>query len=222
MLRKPMRCGCACMLVVSAFLSTSCGGPKETSNSTGMSAAQANAFAESISLAATSSMSSSAIKAAAALSDAILPTKVQEADPLADAILPKEVQPRASILINQPISASRLCTAGGRISVSGNISGTINDTGTGLILISATETVTDWGCLPPLIINGDPYISLSGQFSYFNGVPSTQQHLTINGGVKWGGTAEESCQIHLDTNFNRNGGGRTTGSVCNYVIDITF
>ena len=115
MLNKPMLCGCGSMLVVTAFLLMSCGGPEGSSSSTGMSAAQADAFAESISLAATSSMSSSAIKAAEAVSDAILPTELQEADPLAGEILPREVQPLASILINQPISASRLCTAGGRI-----------------------------------------------------------------------------------------------------------
>ena len=215
---KIRQCGYALLMAATTLLLASCGGGggggSDSSNSGGMSVTQAANFAKSISLAATSSMSGSAAKEIS-LSEAIVPAEGQQHESLEKTSL-------ASVMINQAISASRTCTIGGALKVLGNISGSINDTGTGLILISATETISDWKCEVPLIINGDPYVSLSGQFSYVNGVPSTQQHLTINGGFKWGTSAAESCQIHLDTNFNRNGGGRTTGTVCSQTVDITF
>ena len=50
--------------------------------------------------------------------------------------------------------------------------------------ISATETISDWMCLPPLVINGDPYISLTGTFSFMNGRPPPSS--------TWGSTAGSS------------------------------
>jgi hypothetical protein len=189
-------------------------------DSNSMSNLQASNFATSLSRAATSSMGSSAFKEPA-YSDSLFPAELQQ-----DAALSKTLYAvtcnTTSCLINQSITATRTCQSGGSMKVTGNISGTISNTGSGTILISATETITDWSCQTPLIINGDPYVSLSGTFSFLNGAPATQQHIGINGGFKWGTSSVQSCQIHLDTNFNRDGTGRTTGTVCNYNVDISF
>lgn len=129
----------------------------------------------------------------------------------------------ASVMVNQSATYTLNCESGGRITASANVTGSINDdTGTGVLLISATETISDWRCLPPFVINGDPYISLSGTFSFMNWAPATQQHIGIAGGFKWGTGSADSCQIHLDTNFGSNGSGRTTGTVCSHPIDISF
>lgn len=213
-----------------AALAISLGGMPGCGSSTGsdgtpdvdsMSSAQAEAFARSLSLAATSSMGSGAFTPPAEAAGAVA-TEVQQAGVVVSGLLSGVTCTQTSCVINQPISASRTCTAGGRIAVTGSITGSISSTGTGIIQISATETISDWMCLPPLVINGDPYVSLTGTFSFVNGVPATQQHVGINGGIKWGTTAAASCQIHLDTNFNRDGSGRTTGTVCGHTIDITY
>lgn len=120
-----------------------------------------------------------------------------------------------------PLSYRLNCTAGGRIEVSGSLTGTTSD-GSGLLQIGATETISDWECVTGYVINGDPYISLAGTFSFLNGVPSTQQSMTISGGFKWGLTAAESCQISLSINFGSGGSGTVTGTVCGYTVDATF
>ena len=122
---------------------------------------------------------------------------------------------------NIPISFGQNCTAGGRIAVTGSITGSTSN-GSGLLQIGATETITDWQCITGYIINGDPYITLAGTFSFLNGAPSTQQSMDINGGFKWGTTAAESCQIDLSINFNSNGSGSISGSVCGYTANASF
>jgi hypothetical protein len=122
---------------------------------------------------------------------------------------------------NIPIDFRQNCTAGGRIEVLGSLTGSTSN-GSGLLQIGATETISDWECITGFIVNGDPYISLSGTFSFLNGVPSTQQSMTISGGFKWGTTTEESCQISLSINFGTDGSGTITGSVCGYTVDASF
>lgn len=122
---------------------------------------------------------------------------------------------------NIPLSWRQNCTAGGAIEISGSITGTTTD-GSGFLQIGATETITDWQCITGYIINGDPYISLSGTFTFMGGVPSTQQSMTITGGFKWGTTAAESCQIYISINFNSGGGGTMSGTVCGYSVSANF
>lgn len=204
-------------LAAALALVSACGSSTDGSTSTsGMSATQADAFAKSLSLAATSSMTAFAPPAAA---ESAAERQVGAAG-LVDAA-GVSCTP-TSCVINQSISARRTCTSGGAIQVTGNISGTVNSSGTGLIQISATETISDWACLPPLLVNGDPYISLVGTFSFVNGSPGTQQHIGISGGIKWTGDGAGSCQIQLSTDFYRNGTGHTTGTVCGHTIDVTF
>lgn len=121
--------------------------------------------------------------------------------------------------INQTIAT---CTVGGRISVSGDITGSISSNGTGLLQIHLIETISDWSCITGFVINGDPYLSLTGTFSFFNGAPSSQQSIRMSGGIKWGTTAADSCQISLTTNFNSNGSGTTNGTICGRSINISF
>jgi hypothetical protein len=192
------------ILIVMALIVSACGsngglGDGVTASSTDMTSDQATHFAQSISRTSTNFMNAPAFKV--------------------NALSVANYQPKSAVMINQPVAYTLTCTAGGNMKASGNISGSISDTGTGTILIDVPITITDWGCEPPSIINGDPYISITGTFSFLNGYPSTQQHLGIHGGFK---SATQSCQISLDTNFNTAGGGHTSGIVCGYSIDFTF
>jgi hypothetical protein len=220
---KPVRSAHLAALMASLSFLAACGGGTSSSavDPGAMSPNQADAFAKSLSMAAVGSMGSSSFLRAEGAPDGQPAPEQQQVLALLNAAGLVSCTP-TSCMINQSISARRTCVTGGAINVTGNISGSISNTGSGVIQISATETISDWSCLPPLMINGDPYISLTGTFSFLNGVPATQQHVGIHGGIKWGTAAEQSCQISLDTNFNRDGTGRTTGTVCGHTIDVSF
>jgi hypothetical protein len=128
--------------------------------------------------------------------------------------------PPISCTFNVPIDAGINCTAGGRIQVLGSITGSMTD-GTGMLQIGATETISDWQCVTGFIVNGDPYISLTGTFSFMNYALSTQHQLTLTGGWKWGTTAAESCQLHLVIDIDDSGAGSITGDVCGYEVNVS-
>ncbi len=192
------------ILIVITHILSACGsngglGDVSSVASTDMTSGQATSFAQSISRISTNSMSAQAFR-------------VNELSGATSQLM-------AAHQINIPISYTLTCTSGGNMKASGNITGSISDTGSGAILIGVPITISDWSCQTPLIINGDPYISITGTFTFLNGAPSTQQHLGISGGFK---SATQSCQILLDTNFNTTGGGHTSGTVCGHSIDFTF
>ncbi len=168
-------------------------------NTNDMTADQATSFAKSVSRISTSSMRSQALKA--------------------NALSGEASQSMAAIQINQPISYTLTCTSGGNMKASGNITGSLSDNGTGYISLQIPITISDWSCQPPLMINGDPYISITGTFTFINGAPGTQQHISISGGFK---SATQSCPILLGTDFNSSGGGHTSGTCCGYSVDFTF
>lgn len=189
------------VLIVMTLMVSACGsdgglgdlGTIDTANSTDMSAAQASSFASSV-----SKISTGAVSAPEFAESSEIMTKAQ---------------------INRQISYTLNCTSGGNMKASGSITGSISDNGTGVISLQIPITITDWSCQTPLIINGDPYISITGTFSFVNGNPGTQQHITISGGFK---SETQSCQISLGTDFNTSGGGHTSGTVCGHSVDITF
>ncbi len=130
--------------------------------------------------------------------------------------------PISPTLVNVSVSQRTTCTSGGYISVLGGMSGSIDNNGTGVLLLSMTESIVDWQCIGGFVINGDPYISASGTFSYLNGQPGTRQDMTISGGFKWGTTAAQSCQIQLSILFNQTAGTYTmTGNVCGYQVSAS-
>lgn len=130
--------------------------------------------------------------------------------------------PPASRLIYWSGSHRVSCTAGGRIEVSGNISGNLDNNGSGALLIQVTETITDWRCIGGFVINGDPYISLTGVFTFLNGAPATQQTMHMSGGFKWGTAAAESCQLYLTILFSQNGHGSVSGTACGTAVYESF
>ena len=201
--------GAVAMIVITAC-GVGCGSSSSSNGSDSMSESQVSALSEQISDAAVDGMNSGnfAAMVVEGLQGESFKNNIQCND--------------SGCTVNVPIDFGVGCTAGGRIAVTGSITGSISTGGSGILQIGATETITDWQCITGYIVNGDPYISLSGTFTFLNFAPSTQQSVTISGGFKWGTTAEESCQISLSTNFSTGGGGRTTGTVCGNSVDASF
>jgi hypothetical protein len=183
-------------------------------DSNSLSNLQATNFAKNLSLASSRSLGKAPAKETE-YSDSVFLAEKQQPDALLKTL-------PLTVPINISIDSTQPCNSGGAMKATGRITGSVSDTGTAFISFSVIETITDWSCESPLTINGDPYISLTGTFSFLNGQPATTQHMGINGGIKWGTSSVQSCQVHLDTNFDRNGTGHTTGTVCGQSVDVTF
>lgn len=97
------------------------------------------------------------------------------------------VGPRDVQLVGYRVS----CGTGTHIEVTGSLNRNLDATLSGVVQVDLRMTFTD--CFMPgapvggpcLVVNGDPYLTLSGTVSYLNGVPSTQRHFRWDGGLKW-------------------------------------
>lgn len=123
-----------------------------------------------------------------------------------------------AVLINAPFSAQTNCTAGGNIKVSGSWTGSIDQTGSGVLSLQANETITDWQCISGHVFNGDPYVSLAGTFSFLNGNLNSPASMSMGGGFKWDGG---SCQIQLTFLIYADGHGTVSGQVCGRSVNIS-
>lgn len=134
----------------------------------------------------------------------------------------------ASVPVNIQYSRTQACPAGGNISVSGSLTGAIDDTGSGALWLQVMETLTDCAHVfrgSTVVTNGSPDISLTGTFTYLNGSPATQQSLSIGGGFSW--TADPGgsgfCAVNLSINLATSASGTTTvsGTVCGNQVNMS-
>jgi hypothetical protein len=132
----------------------------------------------------------------------------------------------ASCLVTIPVSYSSGCSSeggGGSMELKGQIGGVVpGDTGSLMISFSIPQTVTNWSCLSGFVINGDPNLTLNGQFAFLATNPETLQQMTITGDFDWGGTSAQRCAVNLTTDFNFSGTGTTAGTVCNQTVSANF
>ncbi len=145
--------------------------------------------------------------------------------PVRSAPLSQGIQNPALTYIS--IDFTSACSGGGYIHVLGSISGNIDSKGSGMLQIGITETILDYRCPEGFVVNGDPYISLAGTFSFLNGSPATTQTMSMGGALKWtrsGSTTIGSCQIQLTCNFPTaaSSGGSISGSICGVQIFESF
>ena len=170
------------------------------------SGAQASAFAEQFASAFSNGLSNVSASMAPRLSSA----------PAAS------VGKAALVPINQQVTGRTNCTSGGRIEVNGSLTGNIDQNGSGILLLQVLETITDWRCIPPFVINGDPYLSAAGSIPFLNGQMSSAATFNFGGGFKWGTSAADSFQINMTLIINPDGSGRISGVAGPYSIDVTF
>jgi hypothetical protein len=129
----------------------------------------------------------------------------------------------ARVLVNVQVNHRTNCTAGGRMEVSGSITGVIDDqTGSGTLFSQTLETITDWRCITGFVVNGDPYISGSGNMSFAGGQLASTASFNFGGGFRWGTAAKDGCSLILTILINPDYSGRVSGVVCGYSVDVTF
>jgi hypothetical protein len=203
---KRVLTGCWILFLLAlALIGLGCGLSNSSSSSSTMSASQASAVAASIAQAATHTAAGS---------------------PSGSIVIhshPQSINCNASgCQIYQQFSSTFACSLGGNVGVTGDISGGTNASGTGVISIQGTETLTSCSPVQGVTLNGAPYISLAGNFSFVNGNPGTQQSIVIGGGFSWGSSATQICSINLTANFNGNGSGDLSGTLCGQSVNTTF
>lgn len=128
----------------------------------------------------------------------------------------------APVAINVQYTNRHYCDAGGYIDVSGSLTGSFDsETGSGSAWLQVLETLTD--CTFDVngtawILNGDPYLSATGSFTWLNGLPATQQSISIGGAIDYNGNF---CAVNLSILYSTGGQGTTTysGTVCGYSIN---
>jgi len=199
-----------CVIVVAAIM-VGCGASKSTSSSpsgsSGFPSADSSAFAGELSSAAAGGMVSSS---SAAISKAIHDH-------------PDDITCNPSgCIVNMPLDYTVNCATGGSMHLSGNMDGSINSSGTGALQFQADIAILDWTCIEGYNIASSPEISITGNFSFINGAPATTQEVVIGGGFNWGSSSADYCSINLTTNFNSNGSGDTSGTLCGNSINMSF
>ena len=237
----------ALVTAVLAFVLTTCGGSSSSSSTViqppNLPASGTAVLAQQIAYAAALALGSTQFSAASS-PDISAPANLDHQElPGAQPILPDEnpatrqeqlsrplqfvqcTQP--SCTINQEVSSTTNCAPQGNIQVTGNIFGTIDINGNGVLQIQATETLTDWSCITGYLIEGDPNISITGQFSFVNGNPAAAQTMTLSGGFTWATTAGQpmtgSCAVDLTASYQSNNGhGILSGIVCGYPLNNGF
>jgi len=114
---------------------------------------------------------------------------------------------------NVPIFYSGPCSGGGTIAISGDISGTLNTSGTGDFGTQITVTPTNCA-VAGTTFNGDPSITIGGQISLTDDNISYPIAFTETGGISYGPNPSGSCQVNVTYSFNSNLTCTVTGTVC--------
>jgi hypothetical protein len=200
---------CALVVVATLFiLSAGCG----NSSSNNLSQAQAQAVTQQISLALDQ-----------ALTQGIAANAVSEKDghPSLATIVSNLHSDQSSPCTptttgencNFPISDTVACSAGGTISVTGDVQGTLNSNGGGSI--QTAITVTPASCsVSNLVINGDPSVTVDSQINFTASAPTYPITFSETGGISFGPKPSGSCQVNVSSIINSATSCTITGTVC--------
>jgi hypothetical protein len=204
-----------CLTVVAAMLSIlsiGCGSSSSMNNS--MSQAQAQAVAVEVSQAIAQALvgivPSSAPAASARPS---LSTAVRDIHPDASGgCSPTGTGENCNFpisLMDYPCTGSQ----GGTISVTGDIDGTLNNSGGGSV--STDITITPINCsVSNLIVNGDPNISVAGQINFTGTAPTFPIVFTETGGISYRPSPSGSCQLKATYTISSETSCTISGTVC--------
>jgi hypothetical protein len=140
---------------------------------------------------------------------------------------PGEAQP--DVLVNAQVDDTANCARGGYLHVLGAMTGSLDNNGSGVLSMQLTESIVACAMAAAdgntVTVDGDPYLSAVGTFSYLNGAPSSTQHVHFGGGFRWSFTsgASGSCSVSLDLYLPNNTSSQTTlsGTVCNFSVNAS-
>ncbi|MGA2375664.1 MAG: hypothetical protein ABSF72_09085 [Candidatus Sulfotelmatobacter sp.] len=197
------------------ILSTGCGSNSSTNNN--LSQAQAQAVAQQVSQALTQALGAAVPATATAPATDAHPSLSTVVNDLHPDALPGCTSSSNGETCNIPISLTNYpCSGsqGGTISVTGDVDGTLTNTGSGSL--SAQLAITPANCsVSNLILNGDPSINVAGQINFTNNeTPVFPVTFTETGGISYGPNPSGSCQVNATYTINSSLSCTISGTVC--------
>ena len=199
-----------------SILCVGCGSNRSTNNS--MSQAQAQALAQQFAQALTQAVSGAVPSTATSYARPSLSTVVSDIHPGA---LPGCTSTSNGENCNIPISLMNYPCGGlqgGTISVTGDVEGTLTNTGSGSL--STQLAITPANCsVSNLTVNGDPSINVGGQINFTNNeTPVFPVTFTETGGISYGPNPSGSCQVNATYTINSSLACTISGTVCGQTV----
>ncbi len=200
---------CAIIVVATLFiLSAGCG----SSSSNNLSQSQAQAVTQEISLALDQALVT-AIASNAVSDNGAHPSLATVVSNLhSDQSSPCTVTATGENC-NFPISDTVPCSAGGTISVAGDVNGTLNSNGGGSIQTAITVTPTSCS-VSNLVINGDPSVTVDSQINFTGFAPAYPITFAETGDISYGPKPSGTCQLKVSSTITSATTCNITGTVC--------
>lgn len=212
-------------MAVAAMLSILCVGCGSSSNSinNSMSAAQAQAVSAQVVQALTQALTTT-IAPASAAGNPVRTSLSTVAKDLGPNLLAGCTSTSTGENCNWPISLPDYPCIGpggaqeGTISVTGDIDGSLDNTGGGSV--SGQFTIVPANCgISNLIFNGDPSISVAGQINFTAEAPTFPIIFMETGGISYGPNPTGSCQVNATYTINSDLSCTASGTVCGQSIN---
>lgn len=121
----------------------------------------------------------------------------------------------ATFLVNESFSQRTSCETGGYHETVGRISGTVSDTGISRLQMNATQSINSYACMGGgWIINGDPYVSNTGEIRITGNVASFDFRQSLGWRANNSNTGQSfSCSHNISVTWSDLSGGRVQGNV---------
>jgi len=125
---------------------------------------------------------------------------------------------QSSCVFSEQYNTTDACQFGGSTGFAGDVSGTVNSSGTGSFQFQVDETFTN--CVPAsgYTVNGAPEVTISGTFTFNGGALSFPLQILAGGALTINGN---TCNINLTTLAESNGSSTTTGTLCGQSVNIS-
>jgi len=118
---------------------------------------------------------------------------------------------------NWAVSSTFSCSGGGTMAVSGDLSGTLSNTGNGSAQAQITADPANCS-VNGIVLNGDPHITVAGQANIANDAPVWPITGSETGGVTFGPNPSGSCQLNLNFSVSANLSCTVTGTACGQTV----
>jgi len=210
--RNPSLCAIAAASLL--ILSSGCGSSSSHSSNNAISPAQAQAVTSEVSQAIAQALSNTFV---ISMSPAVPSLSAIPADISSRLSSSACVATSTGETCNWPISFSGPCPGGGTISVTGDVAGTLDNSGGGSVLTQLTITPSNCS-VSNLTINGDPNVAVNGQINFTQTAPAFPITLTEIGGVSFGPNPSGSCQFNVKYTLSSQTSCTISGTACGQTV----
>ncbi len=117
-----------------------------------------------------------------------------------------------------PISYTGPCPGGGTISVAGDVTGSLNNTGGGSV--QTQIAITPASCsVSNMVINGDPSVAVDSQINFTQTAPAFPIILTEVGGISYGPHPSGSCTVNVTYTISSQTTCTISGTACGQSVN---